>query len=332
MQGKAHKNLILSFLLIPAVIMFGAIGYMVIEDWSFFDSIYMTVISISTTGYREVHPLTPMGRIFSMVIILVGVLAIAYVGGRAIQFFIENQVLRRRMMNIKIGQTADHYIIGGFGRMGQFICETFKANNEPFIIIENDEEKIDRLIEKEFLFVRGDATNDDDLIKAGISKAKGFIAVTGTDAENVFATLSARELNKDMLIVTRAIEDGSETKLKKAGADRVVKPYELGGNRMVQLLLRPGVTEFIDVVARKRGREFDIEEITVGPKSNLIGKTLAQSPIRKDLNIIIVAVNRGTEFIFNPKSETTIANNDILIAIGEQANLKELEKLAVYKI
>lgn len=328
MQGKAHKDLIISFISIPAVILLGTFGYMIIERWSFFDSLYMTIISISTTGYSEVHPLSPMGKVFSMFIILVGVLAIAYVGGRAIQFFIENRILRGRMMNIKIGKTEDHYIVGGFGRMGRYICDTFKSNNQPFIVIENDEEKIDSLIENDFLFVKGDATNDDDLIKAGISKAKGFIAVTGTDAENVFATLSARQLNKNMLIVTRAIEDGSETKLMKAGADRVVKPYELGGNRMVQLLLRPGVTEFIDVVARKRGREFDLEEVTINSASKLIGKSLAESPLRKDLNIIIVAVNRGTEFIFNPKSETVISNNDVLIAIGEIESLKKLELLA----
>jgi len=329
MQSKAHKNLVISLALIPFVILIGTFGYMFIENWSFFDALYMTIISISTTGYKEVHQLSTPGRIFSMLIILTGVLAIAYVGGRTIQYFIENQVLRRRMMNIKIGQKSDHYIIGGYGRMGKYICETFKANKESFVVIENSEEKIDQLIEKNYLFIKGDATNDEVLLKAGIEKAKGFIAVTGTDAENVFATLSARELNRDMLIVTRAIEEGSETKLKKAGADRVVKPYELGGNRMVQLLLRPGVTEFIDVVARKRGLEFDLEEITITSTSTLVGLTLMESPLRKDLNIIIVAVNRGTEFIFNPKSDTIISKGDILIAIGEQTNLKQLEKLAI---
>lgn len=327
MQGKAQKNLIISLFLIPFVIMTGTIGYMLIEGWTFFDSLYMTIISISTTGYNEVHPLTITGRVFSMLLILVGVLAIAYVGGRTIQFIIENQVLRRRMMNIKIGKKSDHYIIGGYGRMGKYICEIFKANEQPFVVIENHEEKIDLLIEKDYLFIRGDATNDEALIKAGIAKAKGFIAVTGTDAENVFATLSARELNKDLLIVTRAIEEGSEAKLKKAGADRVVKPYELGGSRMVQLLLRPGVAEFIDVIARKQNREFDLEEITVGVNSSLAGISLKESSLRKELNIIIVAINRGTEFIFNPKSETVISGNDILIAIGDQTSLQKLEKL-----
>lgn len=328
MQSTAHRNLVISLVSIPFVILIGTIGYMFIENWSFFDSLYMTIISISTTGYNEVHQLSTAGRVFSMFIILTGVLAIAYVGGRTIQYFIENQVLRRRMMNIKIGKKSDHYIIGGYGRMGKFICDTFYSNKESFVVIENNEKRIDQLIEKNYLFIRGDATNDEVLLKAGIEKAKGFIAVTGTDAENVFATLSARELNKDMLIVTRAIEEGSEAKLKKAGADRVVKPYELGGSRMVQLLLRPGVTEFIDVVARKRGREFDLEEVTIGSNSSLAGLTLKESPLRKDLNIIIVAVNRGTEFIFNPQSDTVISDGDILIAIGEQANLQKLEKLA----
>ncbi|MBU1678309.1 MAG: potassium channel family protein, partial [Bacteroidetes bacterium] len=260
------------------IIFIGTIGYEVIEkDWGIIDSFYMTIITISTTGFKEVRPLSPMGQIFTVFLIISGVLTIAYTGGKAAQIFIEKSVFRRRRMERKLESLTDHYIVCGYGRMGRAICEGLVENELPFVVVENDPSKIERLVERGFIFVIGDATHDAILAKAGINSAKGLVAVIKTDAENVFATLSAREMNPKIYIVARAVDEGTESKLMKAGANRVVLPYELGGNRLLQLLLRPGVIDFIESVARSKDVDINLEEINVGADSILIGKALVDS-------------------------------------------------------
>jgi voltage-gated potassium channel len=265
-------------------------------------------------------------------LIITGVLAIAYTGGRGIQVLVESQILRRRRMINKLEAIANHYVICGFGRMGKQIAEHLAENNLEFVVIENEHANITKLNELDYLYVEADATDDDALIKAGTERAKGLVAVLSTDAENVFTTLSTRELNSNIFIVARAIEEGTEGKLKKAGADRVVKPYELGGNRMVQLLLRPGVTDFIEGIARKRDVDISLEQIVVEKDSKLVGLTLAESPIRRELNIIIIAIDKtGGSFVYNPQSSTKIEVNDKLIAIGQIENLNKLNGLCYIK-
>lgn len=314
------------FLIITVIT--GTIGYMLIEGWQLLDALYMTIISVTTTGFAELRPLSAHGRIFTIGLIIVGVSSIAYTGGRVAQLFIENQFFRSRRMNRQLDSIKDHYIVCGYGRMGKTICEGLKDNDVAFVVVENSPVKIEQLTERGYLYVDGDATSDDILVKAGVERAKGLVAVIRTDAENVFASLSAKELNPGIYVVARAIDEGTESKLKKAGADRVVKPYDLGGNRMVQLLLRPGVIDFIDGVARDRHLNISLEEIMVKTNSSLKGKTLIDSPIRKELDVIIVAIwqNSG-EFIYNPKSTTVINAGDKLIAIGERNRLFQLTDL-----
>ena len=311
------------------IVMFiGSFGFMLIEHWDFLDSLYMTIITITTTGFEEVHPLTHTGRIFTIVLLVMGIGSIAYTGGRAAQLLIENQIIRRRRMSKKLEELKDHYIVCGYGRMGRYICEELASAKVKFIVIDNEPDKIERLINMSYLYLNGDATSDEVLTTASIQKAKGLVAVLSNDAENVFTTLSAKALNPDLYVVARAVEEETESKLKKAGANRVVKPYEIGGNRMAELLLRPGVIEFIDVVARERSVDLSMEEFLVNEKSELIGKSLAESPIRKELNIIIVSINKQKGgFIYNPKSSTVIEKDDKLIALGEKANLAEMNKL-----
>jgi len=306
----------------------GSFGFMLIEHWDFLDSLYMTIITITTTGFKEVHPLTHTGRIFTIVLLVMGIGSIAYTGGRAAQLLIENQIIRRRRMSKKLEELKDHYIVCGYGRMGRYICEELASAKVKFIVIDNEPDKIERLINMSYLYLNGDATSDEALTTASIQKAKGLVAVLSNDAENVFTTLSAKALNPNLYVVARAVEEETESKLKKAGANRVVKPYEIGGNRMAELLLRPGVIEFIDVVARERSVDLSMEEFLVNEKSELIGKSLAESPIRKELNIIIVSINKQKGgFIYNPKSSTVIEKDDKLIALGEKANLAEMNKL-----
>ncbi len=313
------------------IIIIGTIGFELIEqDWSLLDSFYMTVITISTTGFKEVKPLTETGRLFTVFLIISGVLSIAYTGGKAAQILIEKQMLRRIRMKRRLGLIANHYIVCGYGRMGKQICEALRENKYPFVVIENNHENVEQLIEKGYDFVSDDATRDEALIKAGLRRAKGLVSVVATDAENVFTVLSAKELNPDIFVVARAIDEGTESKLVKAGADRVVKPYELGGNRMVQLLMRPGVIDFIDGVARDKDIAINLEEITVCEGSKLIGQTLLDSPIRKELDIIIVAIySSDGSFTYNPNSGTEIKLGDKLIAIGESDSLNKLTDICI---
>ncbi len=311
------------------IIAVGTIGFEMIEtEWDFLDSFYMTIITISTTGFKEVKPLSTEGRVLTIFLIISGVLTMAYTGGKAAQILIENQIFRRRRMAKNLDVIRDHYIVCGYGRSGRQICDSLVENKFSFVVIENDREKIEKIIEKNFLFVHGDASNDEILIKAGVERAKGLVSVVRTDAENVFTTLSAKGINPDLFIVARAIEEDTEAKLRKAGANRVVKPYELSTARMINLLLRPGIIDFIDNVARHEKRLISMEEIVVNSNSKLTGKTLQESAIRQDLNIIIVGINRGEgDFIYNPVSSSIIEADDKLIAIGEESNLQKLAEL-----
>ncbi|NOX37946.1 MAG: potassium channel protein [Calditrichaeota bacterium] len=327
---KTIQQIRFAVFLLLVIIGVGTLGYMLLEHWSLLDSFYMTIITISTTGFMEVKPLTPAGRLFTTLLIIAGVATIAYTGGRIVQFIIETQIFRRRRMSKKLDEVKNHFIVCGYGRMGKHVCEELKNAGQEFVIIEKDPQQIEQIIEEGFLFVAGDATQDEILLKARIERARGLVAVLSTDAENVFITLSAKVLNPNIFIVARAVEEETATKLQRAGADRVVKPYEIGGTRIAQVLLRPGVVDFIDLVTRERGVDLNFEEIQVQPHSPLIGKTLLETPLRKELNIIVIAIFRkdGT-FIYNPTSSTVVQEGDRLIAIGSAKALQQLNNLCL---
>ena len=332
MITQAEKQVKIAALILFGVVIFASVGYMLIEDWNFLDALYMTIISITTTGYKEVQPLSEEGKIFTILVIIFGVSTLAYIGGRVVQLLIETYVFRRRRMEKKLSTFRNHYIICGFGRMGKKICTGLMENDAPFVVIEKDFSEIENLTNLNYAFVNGDATEDDILFQAGIKHAKGLVAVLPTEAENVFTTLSSRVLNPEIFIVSRAVEEETESKLMKAGANRVVKPYEIGGYRMTQVLLRPGVVDFIDIIARRKRIELHSEEIEIKKGSSLIGKTLAESPIRNKLNIIIVAIfKEDGSVIYNPQSDAVILDKNKLIVIGEEKNIKELIKIASNK-
>ena len=327
---KTKTQLLYGIYALVATILMGTLGYMFIEGMLFFDAFYMTMITISTTGFKEVKELSEPGRLLTIFLIVTGFGAIAYTGGRGVQFLIETQVFRRRRMSKKLEQSDGHYIVCGYGRMGIQICDSLSSAKIPFVIVENDSLKVEKILEKGYLFVYGDASNDETLLEAGIRKAKGLVSVIGTDAENVFTCLSARELNKDLFIVARAIDDNTEIKLKKAGANRVVKPYDLSGTRMVQLLLRPGVMDFIDGIARRPDINISLEEVKISQHSSLVGKSLMESPIRKELDILVVAIiDTNDEFHYNPKPSYVFQAGEKLIAIGEADKLPLLNELCM---
>ncbi|MBO8130254.1 MAG: potassium channel protein [Candidatus Marinimicrobia bacterium] len=328
-KKDTFRHIKAAIIFLTGVIVFGTIGYIVIEKWNFIDSFYMTIISITTTGFEEVHPLSHTGKIFTILIIVFGISAIAYTAGRATQYFIEEYFFRSRRMMEKIRKLKDHYIVCGFGRMGKQICKELKNNGASFVVIESNPEQQETLKESGYLYIEGDATNDETLIESGVKRAKGLVSVVEKDADNIFVTLTARDLNRNLFIVTRAINEGSERKLIKAGANRVIKPYELGGHRMVQMLLRPYVVDFIDIVGKRGVYNLAMEEIQVEDGSILVGSKIAETPIRRELNIIVIAIyTKEGKFIYNPGPNVIIQSNDTLIVIGEENNINKLKNIA----
>ncbi len=325
-----NKGLIKSIAFVLALFIGGTAGYSIIEGWSVFDSLYMTIITLSTTGFREFHPLSPVGRIFTIFLIIFGLSFLFYALGKINIAIFEEQLFRRGKMQKKIDKLKDHYIICGHGKMGDFITSELNSKNKPFVIIEKDEDHIEYIKDKNYLYIQGDATEDDVLLSAKIDKAKGLVAVLNNDVLNVYATLTARGLNENLKIIARADEDSSRQKLIKAGADKVVLPYEIGGFRITQALLKPTVVEYIDGLFSLPDLGLEIEEIKIGDKSKLIGKTLANSGLRGKLNVIILSIYRKNgDLIYNPTSDVKISFGDTLVVIGEIRELKILEEISI---
>lgn len=320
-----------AFSLILLVIFIGTIGYVVLEGWPLFDSLYMTVITITTVGYREVHELSDAGKLFTIFLIVSGVGTILYTLNNAARVLIEvefKEIFGRRKLEKTIKGLKGHYIICGYGRMGKVIGKELKEKGARFVVIEK-EALNPEIFDGDMLFVNGDATRDEILREAGIERAKGLISVLSTDAENLYVVLSARVLNPELNIVARAGEEGSEQKLLRAGADRVVSPYHIGGLRIAHSLLKPAVVDFIEFATRSGNIDLQMEEVYVHSGSKITGMTLDECGVGRELGIIIVAIKReGGDMRFNPTFKTAIKAGDILIALGEKTKLKVLEEMA----
>ncbi len=312
----------------------GTAGYVQIEGWSVFESLYMTTITLATVGYSEVHQLSPAGKLFTIILIIFGVGTIAYTLGLMIQFMVEGQLqqmLGRKKVEKEINRLSDHYIICGFGRIGRLICQQFAAKPQPFIVVESRPERCQEIRDKGYLCIEGDATQDQILEQAGITRAKGLISVVTSDSENVFIVLSARGMKDNLFILARASDESAEVKLLRAGANKVVSPYTMGANRMAQAVLRPSVVDFIDLATGQDNIELQLEEIPVSPASELVGRNLIDTGIRRDLGLIIVGIKKPEKMLFNPAANTGISAGDILIALGECQDIKRLELIAARK-
>lgn len=325
---KLRKKLILVLGLIGFIVSFGTIGYMVIEGWSFLDSLFMTVTTLTTVGYREVRELSSSGRWFTIILIIGGVGTMLYALSTGAKFILEGEIqelIGRRRLEKKIKELKDHYIICGYGRMGKIIAKELKVERVKFVVIEKN------LVvhEKEEAFViEGDATQDDILKEVGIERAKGLISVLPTDAENLYVVLSAKGLNPNLFIVARAGEEGSEQKLLRAGADRVISPYHIGGLRIAHTVLKPAVVDFIELATKSGNIDLQMEEIPIPEGSGLMGLSLDQCGIGRDLGVIIVAIKKPTgDMKFNPTFRTLVEPGDTLIALGEVSKLKVLEEM-----
>lgn len=309
----------------------GTAGYALIEGWPLLDALYMTVITLGTVGFREVYELSDRGKIFTILLIIFGAGILAYTIGSIAQFMVEGQLKRfigRRKVEKQIDQLRDHYIVCGFGRIGSIICRELADRPVPFVIIERQPHTCERIEREGYLYIAGNATEDDILMTAGIERARGLITVVSSDTDNVYITLTARGLKPDLFILARAGEEGSEKKLARAGASKVISPYTIGATRMAQAVLRPSVVDFIEIATAGQNLELQIEEIRIAPESRLAGLTLAASGIRKDHGLIIVGIRNSGGMLFNPGHDAVLAAGDTLIALGPQPAISHLERIA----
>lgn len=322
--------LVVGILIAVLIVSGGTVGYMVIEGWPFEDALYMTVITLSTVGYGEVLKVSSEGRIFTMVLIVTGVGFVFYLAGSIIRFMVEGRIrdiLGRRKLERKIRTLKGHHIICGYGRVGSAVCDTLLSKRFDIVVIERDPDRASKMHEQNILHVEGDATDEENLIMAGVERARGLVAALKTDSENVYVTLSARQLNPDLFILARAGEEGAERKMLAAGATKVVCPYRMGAHRMAQTILSPTVTDFLDLTLMDANRDFQMEEMLVDPSSKLIHVALQDSGIRQELDLIIVAVKKAEGgMLFNPSSRTELEAGDTVITIGEAENLERLRR------
>ncbi|MBI9077729.1 MAG: potassium channel protein [Desulfatibacillum sp.] len=327
-QIRHFRTLILMSVL---VILGGTVGFMIIEDWSFLDALYMTIITISTVGYKEVGDLDESGRFFVIIYIFFGVGLFMYAVAFMAQFMVEGrlrEILGRRKLENDIKKLKNHYVVCGYGRIGSVLCENLVHGRRQLVVVEQNEKHLDRLNKHGILYLLADATDEETLLKAGINQAKGLVAALGTDAENVFVVLTARQLNPDLFIMARANVQSSVAKLLAAGSNKVVSPHDIGAKRMAEGILHPNVTDFLELAASTTQDDINMEEIPVAENSRLAGVALFESNIRKDLNLIIIAIKKSDGTMsFNPEFSALITPGDTVIAVGKRQNLSELERI-----
>jgi len=326
---KSERQLKVVLLMIIFVTIAGTAGYMLLAEQGFLDSLYMTVISITTVGYHEVFEITPRLQVFTILLILSGVATIFYGIMVVMQMVVEGQVatiLGRRRMEKDVKKLKNHYILAGFGRVGQIVYNEFEKSGRPFVVIESNAEMINILQNKGGLYIEGNSTEDEVLHQAGIDRAVGLVSTIPSESDNVYLALSARQLNPDLKIIARADSPDAEKKLYRAGADRVICPYELGGMRMALSIIRPNVVDFMELESAGAEADISIEEVIVPENSSLDGVTLKDSDLKNKLDIMVVAIKKPDKTIhFNPSANTNIEVGDILVLIGRKSNLAKLD-------
>ncbi|MCE5253822.1 MAG: potassium channel protein [Actinomycetia bacterium] len=314
------------------IVLLGTIGYVLIESWSVLDSLYMTVTTIFTVGFGEIHPLSTGGRVFTVILIFLGVGTILYGIGALVEWVVEGQlsgVFRRRVVKRQVEALEGHYIICGYGRVGEAVARQLAAHKAKFVVIDNDPDSLLQAENDGCLSVRGDASSDEVLEAAGVRKAKGLISAVGSDAGNIFVVLSARVLNPGLMIVARAGSDDAVSKLQRAGADQVVSPYGIGGKRMATLMLKPLVSDYLEVVTGGGELAFVVEEFELQGDCCMIGHSIGALEVRRRTGATILAVRRAATGAFdtNPVPDTVLNPGDRIIAIGTPGEIAGLEQM-----
>ena len=323
---------------IALTLVVGTVGFTVIEGYAPFDAFYMTLITVSTVGYAEVHPLSHGGRVFNSFVIFFGVTTMFFAIGAMTQSIIElelGEYFGKRRTRRMIDKLENHFIICGYGRVGRYAATELQRAAESFVIVDRNPERVEKAMLAGMLAVAADSTRDETLRAVSVERARGLICALATDADNLFVILSAKNLNPRLFVATRAAEEEAESKLRHAGADAVFTPYTSAGYRLAQAVLRPHVFQFFDLATKNVGLDVDIEQVRVPELSGFVTRSLEQTQIRRDHGVIVLAIRKSDgRMLFNPPAETVIAGGDHLIVMGEPAGLRTLENatMAVPKI
>jgi voltage-gated potassium channel len=329
---STRLRLRLAVISLSIVVAAGTIGFHVIERWSWFDGFYMTLTTMTTIGYGEIHPLSHVGRIFNSFLIVASVLAAGFTIGTLSQSLLEfefGKAFGRRRMEREIAKLSGHYIVCGAGRVGRTVTRALKARGQNCVLIEKDPGRAHWAELEKIPVIVGNASSEENLAKARIDRAMGLVAAVSSDPENLYIVLTARGMRPDLKIIARASEEEATSKLMRAGASQVLSPYFFIGNRIAQLLLRPNVLDFIDTAIGTERLDIEIGEVRVSPGSELSGKSFADSAIREQAGVIVLAVKDAAgAMTFNPAPTAQIRPGDCLIVIGGDAQLRKLEALA----
>jgi voltage-gated potassium channel len=326
-----YSKLKLSLFLLLATIGFGTCGYVIFEDMPPFEAFYMTLITISTVGFSEIKPLSDIGRVITIVIIVLGISLLTYTLGQVARIFVEGElrkVLGRRKLEKQIAALKNHYIICGYGRIGAIVVRELLAENIPLVVIEQNPEALAILEANQMLYLNMDATTDEALIAAGLERANGLVTAVSSDADSVFIVLSAKGLRPDIFILARASDAKNESKLHRAGASRVVCPYQMGGRRMAEILNKPTVVDFLDQTMMHTELGLQMEEAIIPEHSPITGKTVVSSKLRQDFGVIIVAIKRTSgEMVFNPGASEIFNAGDVIVVIGKKAEMRRMSSV-----
>ncbi len=332
-MSKREHNLKIVLVLLASLIFIGTAGYKILLKLNLIDALYMTVITISTVGYKEVSVMNNAAKMFSIVLILMSLGTVGYLFSTIVSLFIERdwkQSWRNRIMQDKISKMSNHYIICGAGETGYNAIKQFVKSNAAFVVIDKSQERVNELLSENIPTILGDASLEETLKKANIHDSKGLVSSLSSDAENLYTVLTARQMNSDLYIVSKAINKYADEKLKKAGANNTISPDEIGGSRMASLMLRPHVISFLDVITRAGGISLDLEEVTIHAESTLIHKNLRESKIPEKTGLIILAIKKHDQdkLSFNPSSDELLEKGDIMIVLGDKEQVENLRNIA----
>lgn len=327
-MDPSRREILLASLAVLGVSVIGTAGYTVIEGWSWQDGFYMTFITLSTIGFQEVQPLSDTGRFFTLGLGITGIGLLTFVVARTAQLLLASERLRERRIMKEINNLSDHYIICGYGRVGQRLAEDLEEAGRPYVVVDIADNEIEELRKNDVLHVQGNAEEEAVLTRAGIDRARCLILTLPEDSSNVFVALTAREMNSDLFILARTVDHDNQSKLFHAGADKVIAPSEVGADRMAQVVLRPNVDQFMEQVLHTNALSLQIEEVKVHASAPLAGQSLAESNFRQQFDAVVIGMIDGdTETMkFNPSPSARIDAGDILIVLGDSKVIEALRE------
>ena len=329
-EQQTSRTFRIAILLVFTVFAFGLVGFHFIEGYGFIDSLYMTVLSVSTVGFEVVRPLSQTGKLFVSFLIIFSLGSFAFVGSSIVRFFLDGEFIKKLKINRvskRIEKLTDHVIICGYGRNGEQAALELTDHIHPFVIIERRENVIARIQEDpNLLFIQGDATNEEVLRTAGIDRARALIATTPNDADNMFVVLTARSMNPNLIIVSRASEIGSDVKLRRAGATNVIMPERMGGQRMARLVTQPDIVEFMEYILLQRNRDVSIHEVHCRNMAAIYqGKTIGELCLGSVTGTTIIGLKNGEgKYVFNPGSDYPLSFQDQIFVLGSPEQVRNL--------